>query len=141
MTPPLPDTAYYERHLVRLLIGLYYCGNPMNSLFEGPLRQIDSIRALQRFDFWLREPGHLALALLHAHASMPGDFIDQDEALRTALDRMLEDDNVDFHRIPSTGGSNFESLNDMLSYLASRALLSDRPSFTRTRASSHQIVL
>ena len=141
MTPPIPETAYYERHLVRLLIGLYYCGKPMNSLLEGEMRQIDSIRELQRFDFWLREPGHLALALLYVHSSTPGDFVDQDEHFRATLDRALENDNADFHRVPSTGGSNFESLNDMLSFLASRALLSDRPSFTRSRQSSHQIVL
>src|SRR5258708_564588 len=70
---------YFERHLARLLIVLYYCGQPTNSLLEGETRQVDSLWRLQQFDFWVREPGHLALALLRSYASS-GERVSEAEA-------------------------------------------------------------
>ena len=53
-----------ERHIARLIIALYHLGTASRSLWDGETRQVDSIKQLQQFEFWLREPGHLALALL-----------------------------------------------------------------------------
>src|SRR5579872_2962805 len=66
--------AYFERRIARLLIVMYYCGTPVYSLLEGDTRQIDSMSLLQQFDFWVREPGHLTLALIHAYAATPALF-------------------------------------------------------------------
>ena len=127
--------------MARLLLVLYFGGQPTNSLLDGDTRQIDSLTRLHQFDFWVREPGHLALALLKSFNGAPERA---DEAhLRDALDRMLKDDQADIRRVVTPGGSRnmFEDLDYSLSFLTARALISDRPSFTRSRQHTHQIVL
>jgi hypothetical protein len=134
---------YFERHVARLLIVIYHCGQPAAPLIEGEMRQVDSIWQLQRFDFWVREPGHLALALLHAYAESPDRFAATTATVHEALYRMMADGNADTHRIilPGTPYSIFEDFDHHLSFLTSRALISDRPSFTRSRNAPHRIVL
>jgi hypothetical protein len=131
--------AYFERHVARLLLVLYFGGQPTNSLFEADTRQIDSLVRLHQFDFWVREPGHLALALLKSYSSTPERL----EDLRGSLDQMLKDDQADIRRVIRPGGSQniFEDLDYSLSFLTARALVSDRPSFARSRQHTHQIVL
>jgi hypothetical protein len=125
-----------ERHVARLVVVLYYCGEPLNSLIEGEFRQVESRARLGRFDFWVREPGHLALALLDAAPRLNGDL----PALRQVVDRMLVDDQVDIRRVALPGADSYNGdLDYMLSFLSSRAVISDRPSFSKT--GSHQIVL
>ncbi len=134
------SSVLFERHVARLLLVLYYCGRPTNSLFDAETRQTDSIWQLQQFDFWVREPGHLALALM----SLPPEQLEpQRDLLRAALDRMIEDRRANVRRVPLPGApyNILEDFDFSLSYLTSRALLTDRPSFTRSRASMHQIVL
>jgi hypothetical protein len=122
---------------------LYYCGQPVNSLLEGETRQVETIWRLQQFDFWVREPGHLALALLRSYASAPDRFAENEIKFREAFDRMLVDDQADIRRVKLTGtAQNFtEDLDASLSFLTARSLVSDRPSFARSRQFSHQIVL
>lgn len=113
----------------------------MNSLLEGETRQVDSVWRLQQFDFWVREPGHLALALLRSYASSQDRF--DESKLRESVDRMLVDDQADIRRVKLLGtAQNFmEDLDASLSFLTARSLVSDRPSFARSRQFSHQIVL
>jgi hypothetical protein len=123
-----------ERHVARLVVVLYYCGEPLNSLIDGEFRQVESRARLGRFDFWVREPGHLALALLHAASRLHDDL----PLLRQAVGRMLADNQVDTRRV--TGAESYGGdLDYLLSFLASRAVISDRPSFSKT--GSHQIIL
>ncbi len=129
-------TSTFERDIARLLITLNYCGRSINSLLEGEVRQVDSIWELQRFDFWVREPGHLALALL--------DTATSDDAERSAaVNRLLQDDAIDIHRIALSGApyNVLEDLDFSLSYLTSRGLVSDRPSFVRSKNYGHQVIL
>jgi hypothetical protein len=131
-----PETATFERDIARLLITLHYCGRPVNSLLEGEMRQIDSIWELQRFDFWVREPGHLALALLDTATS-------DDEPRRAAIERLLQNDAIDIRRV-GLSGSPYNVLEDFdftLSFLTSRGLVSDRPSFVRSKNYGHQVIL
>ena len=135
--------AYFERQVARLLIVLYHCGQPVASLIDGETRQIDSLGRLQQFDFWVREPGHLALALLDAYAAEPDTFSDRKQTLQEALDRVLKDCQADTRRVMLPGAPYhlFEDFDRPLSFLTSRALVSDRPSFTRSRSQSHRIIL
>lgn len=135
--------AYFERHLARLLISLYYAGQPVNSLLEGETRQVDSLWRLQQFDFWMREPGHLALALLRSYASGPERFADSKDQLKAAIEKMLTEDQADIRRVRQPGASYnmLEDLDYSLSFLTARALVSDRPSFARSRQFAHQVVL
>src|SRR4051794_19900911 len=107
MVAPIENTVslkaddYFERHLARLIVVLYYCGQPVSSLLDGETREVQSIWQLQRFDFWVREPGHLALALLHAFVAMP-DNVDK-AALQEQLNRLLADDQIDTRRVMLPG--------------------------------------
>lgn len=136
------EDDYFERHLARLLIALYYSGTSVTDLISGTTRQVDSLWRLQQFDFWLREPGHLAFALLHAYAANPSKFTGEyHDKVRTALERMLSGDLVDTRRV-ALPGSPYNIIADLdanLSFLTGCALLSDRPSFARS--ATHQIVL
>jgi hypothetical protein len=131
----------FERHVARLLIVLYYCGQPVARLLDGETREAESLYQLQQFEFWVREPGHLALALLRAYADVP-ESINGTE-LRGAVERMLDKDQVDIRRVPMPGApyTIFSDFDDCLSFMTGRALVSDRPSFVRTRGKSHRIVL
>ncbi len=142
------DMAYFERHVARLLIVLYFCGAPVNSLLDGETRQIDSVAALQRFDFWVREPGHLALALTHLAATLAANSAREMAAreliaLRGPLDRLLVANLIDVRRVALPGApyNVLEDFDYALSYLTARSLVSDRPSFGKTRGALHQIVL
>src|SRR5690242_18855349 len=60
---------FLERNAVRILFILYFCGERQLQL---PLEEdlcylcrLDSESKLQKIDFWLRYPDHLAAALLH----------------------------------------------------------------------------
>jgi hypothetical protein len=120
---------------------LFYCGKPVSSLLDGETREILSIWQLQRFDFWVREPGHLALALMHAYTVGP-DRLEKD-VLHAGLQRLMADDQVDVRRVMLPGGAYniFEDFDSRLSLLTSRALVSDRPSFARSRTHAHKVVL
>jgi hypothetical protein len=131
-------TEFFERRVARLLIAMYFCGSPANSLLEGETRQVESLTRLQQFDFWLREPGHLALALISIRLATPDVFAESGEVLRKALDFILDSENVDRHRVESPWKS-IADWDDTLSFLTSRALASDRPSFMKGQ--SHQIIL
>ena len=143
MTPETSLPADFERHLARLLVVLYHCGEPIASLIDGETRQVDSLAQLQRFDFWVREPGHLALALLHAYAAAPDRFARTLPLLHETLSRVMADDQGDIRRVTLPGAryAIFEDFDARLSFLTSRALVSDRPSFTRSRSVSHRVVL
>jgi hypothetical protein len=134
---------YFERQVARLLIVLYYCGQPVASLIDGETRQVDSLSRLQQFDFWVREPGHLALALLDAYATTPDAFADRKQTLRDTLNRSLKDNQADTRRVMLPGAPYhiFEDFDRPLSFLTSRALVSDRPSFARSRSQAHRIIL
>lgn len=143
------DSSYFERHIARLLIVLYYCGRPVSSLLDGETRQIDSLLKLQQFDFWVREPGHLALALLSLSAPSleAADEVQRkaistiSKARREALDRLLTDRQADTRRVVVPGASVLiQDFDANLSYLTSCALISDRPSFAKPRG-DHQIVM
>ncbi len=137
----LPET--FERHIARLLVVLHYCGESVSSLIAGETRQVDSLPRLGQFDFWVREPGHLALALLHAWDSAPGKLEAQRQTLAEAIRRMLADDQADTRRVvlPGTSYSFLDDFDYNLAFLTSRLLVSDRPTFAGGRVSSHQIVL
>ncbi len=135
------EMPHFERHVARLLIALYHAGSPTQGLWEGETRQIDSIGQLQQFEFWLREPGHLALGLLYIAQQQPS----QAEAARTALGQLLIDDSIDRRRViwPGAPFQALPELNEALTFLSSRALVSDRPSFGAGSGSraTHQIIL
>ena len=88
----------------------------------------------------MREPGHLALALLHGLTT--GALTDH-EAIRTLIDRTLADAQADVRRVglPGAPYNVLENFDESLSFLTSRALLSDRPSFGKGRGTAHQVVL
>jgi hypothetical protein len=134
-------SVYFERQVTRLMIVLYHCGQPTASLLDGEARQIESLAKLQRFDFWVREPGHLTLALLHAYSETPAHFEGTVLALRETIDRVLTDNNADYRRViaPGTPYHIFEDFAPHFSFLTSRALVSDRPSFVRSR--NHHVIL
>jgi hypothetical protein len=136
-----PDASLRERQLARLLITLYYCGVPVNHLLEGHTRQIESPSRLHQFDFWMREPGHVALALLHCQRTTPASVAALPTPIGSMVARLLDADQVDTRRIPAHGSSFrvVADLDEHLSFLTGAALVSDRPSFNKNQP--HQIVL
>jgi hypothetical protein len=134
---------FIERTVARLLIVLYHSGYKVASLLDGDTRRTDSPEMLFRFDFWVREPGHLALALLHAFHTTPQRFAETQDEFRADLNRIMENDAADIRRIPgksyNMGYRLFADLEYPLAFLIARGLVSDRPSFTRGGA--HQIIL
>ena len=138
-----PSEAYFERQVARLLIVLHHCGQPVADLIDGETRQVDSLGRLQQFDFWVREPGHLALALLDAYSAKPEAFTERKQTLQDALTRILKDCQADTRRVMVPGAPYhlYEDFDRPLSFLTSRALVSDRPSFARSRSQSHRIIL
>lgn len=142
MPEDLIDDPFRERHLARLLITLYCCGDPVTSLLEGDTRQIESPARLQRFDFWMREPGHLALALLHdAARTADTPRTAAHASLATHLTRMTTDGELDKRRVPAPSAPYrfLVTLDAYLSFLTGAALITDRPSFTKNQP--HQVVL
>lgn len=139
--PPAPlahEGDYFARHTARLLIALYTVGEPALTLTEGAVRHIGSRAQLAHFDFWLREPGHLALALLHLKQA--GLVAGREAEIAAAITRMTADSSVDQRRVEHpTVPTSPAYLDPFLVFLAGAALLSDRPSFTRGRSS--QLVL
>lgn len=143
-TADLDLLPHFERHIARVVLVLYFCGETNAGLFDGQTRQMDSLAKLARCDFWVREPGHLALALLDALALDPTRHQPQRDLIRVATERVLTNEGGDRHRVILPGAaykpwSISGEMNTILSWLASRAVISDRPSFTK--AGSHQIVL
>lgn len=138
------ESFAYERHAARLILVLYVGGERSQGLFDGETYLFDSFTRLGRFDFWVREPGHLALALLDALKYKSARLSAQRDAVRGILDDLLRTANAEIHRVALPGtaykpwGISGE-MNLILSNLASRAVISDRPSFTK--GGSHQIVL
>src|SRR5437868_2069526 len=67
----------------------------------------------------------------------------QEAKLRIEIDRMHKDDQADIRRVkpPNTSNDFFEDFDASLSFLTARSLVSDRPSFARSRQYSHQVVL
>ncbi len=145
MTNPLEENEFFARQVARLLIVLYTCGEPVTDLIDGETRQIEPRSLFARLDFWVREPGHLALALVHAYGA--GKFDEQSPlypVYRAALDRMTTDSQADSRRVALLGGSAKPyrfggELDSYLSFLSSRGLVSDRPSFDKS--GRHRIVL
>src|SRR5262249_32538141 len=133
-------------------IVMYYCGSPTETLLQGETRQIESLGRLQQFDFWVREPGHLALALLHARAANPttdlltGEILAEgasalgDDSLRAEVHRLIADDLADKRRI-DTPWNFFDDFDSSLSFLTARSLASDRPTFVKSKTASHQVIL
>ena len=148
----MPDDEFRERQLAQLLITLYCCGSPTVTLLEGETRRIDSLQRLQRFDFWMREPAHLALALLYAcqstsmSTSMPPSQ-NQRDLIQAAIARMLSARQLDVRRVRLMGASHklLADLNHSLAILTSCALITERPSFAKNQlkhqTTSTQIVL
>lgn len=130
-----PSADFPERTLARLLITLYYSGQPNSTLLEGETRLIESKRTLITFDFWMREPGHLGLALLDCYRINSDQFSPvQRDSLQTLIPRLLTDDNADRHRVMATASyAVFSDLDHWLGHLTAAALVSDRPRFTRSR--------
>jgi hypothetical protein len=127
---------FFERHIARLVVILYFCGRPVRSMFEGETRQVDTLWELQRFDFWVREPGHLAMALLSGATP-------EDTVRREAVDRMMAGGAIDQHRVNVFGAPahGLEDFDASIAYLTSRGLVTDRPSFMLSRSYGHQIIL
>lgn len=142
--PPIFERDDFARHAARLLIALYICGQPVNSLLEGESRVLESKARLARVDFWLREPGHLALALLYSYGTLPTSFQGREPLLRAALDRAIADNAADVRRVPLRGASLGAArltayLDAILAFLSGTAVVSDRPGFQK--GSRHLIIL
>jgi hypothetical protein len=84
----------------------------------------------------------VALALLHTYRLTPALFVDAAE-LRGALTRMLADRQIDTRRvhISGSGVKVYADLDPLLAFLTSCALVVDRPSFSRSQPTQHQIIL
>jgi hypothetical protein len=60
--------------------------------------------------------------------------------VRAAIVRIAQDDSADLRRIPLPGGRPGGDLDDLLSFLTARALVADRPAFTKA-GGPHKIIL
>jgi hypothetical protein len=135
-------TLQILRDAVRLLCILYYCGEPKQQLMlpftdnDDYTRCIDSEVKLQKLDFWVRYPDHLAAALLNGCESS-GALLDQMDDVRQTVQRIFRDDEPTIRVVPMQRylRGAYEPLDTVLVFLISRWLAYQR--VTRARRTQY----
>src|SRR5947208_1913739 len=123
------STTFVERDAVRILFIIYYCGERHLQL---PLFDendythtciIDSEIKLQKIDFWLRYPDHLAAALLYGCESK-GEFTKQADEIKQVIRNIFNAREPTLRWIPMRKylRGAYEPLDTVMAFLSSRNL-------------------
>lgn len=121
--------AFIERNAVRILFILYFCGKkPLQPpLFDSNdySHLIDSESKLQKIDFWLRYPDHLAAALLYG-CEPNGDrsLTNRSEEIKTIICQIFHTREPILRWIPMRKylRGAYEPLDNVMAYLSALGL-------------------
>jgi hypothetical protein len=117
-----------ERHAVRILVILFYCSdNDAIPLFGDYTHVINSEGKLQKIDFWLRYPDHLAAALLRGCESEGVgklNLLDQSDKIKETVRRIFHELEPVLRWIPMRKylRGAYEPLDEVMVFLTSRWL-------------------
>lgn len=125
------DSGSLERSVVRILFILYFCGDRTPSeplpLFDAYTHYIDSEGKLQKLDFWVRYPDHLAAALLRGcepegagRLALAG----RADEIKQVVRHIFKDREPILRWVPMRKflRGAYEPLDDVMSFLSSRYL-------------------
>jgi hypothetical protein len=121
-----------ERDAARVLCLLYFCGEEQHqlSLLDDVIHthSINSEMKLQKFDFWLRYPDHLAAALLRG-CEADGPLVHHIDEIKQIIRCIFNDREPIIRWIPMRKYLHgaYEPLDKVLGFLSSRALAGRRP--------------
>lgn len=123
------DMTLIERDAVRILFILYYCGEKNFQLaFSEADTHIHSHKMvsetkLQKLDFWLRYPDHLAAALLHQCAS-ESDLNKHKDEIKQVVHQIFHDQEPILRWIPMRKyiRGAYEPLDRVMAFLSCREL-------------------
>lgn len=131
----VPSGDSIERQAVRILFILYFCRDQTADqglqlrMFEKDYRaySIDSETKLQKIEFWVRYPDHLASAFLRECEA--GVFSgDEAQEIKQVIRQIFRDDEPSLRQIPMSKylRGAYEPLDEVMSFLHSRRLASRR---------------
>ena len=115
-----------ERQAIRILFILYFCGDNRNEplpLFGDYTHYIESESRLQKFDFWIRYPDHLAAALIWG--CQPGnDLANRADEVKRIVRSIFQDQEPALRWTPMRRflRGAYEPLDDLMIFLTSRWL-------------------
>jgi hypothetical protein len=121
------SSAFIERDAARVLFILYFCSDEclQRSLFDefDYTHLIDSESKLQKIDFWIRYPDHLAAALLRGCES-GGNLINQVDEVKQIIRRIFQEQEPILRWIPMRKYLHgaYEPLDKVMAFLSSRVL-------------------
>lgn len=121
-----------ERYAIRILFILYFCHDyplpgatqlPLDSSDQTSFWRIDSETKLQKIDFWIRYPDHLAIALLNLIETNQ-TVTSQKEEIRDVVRKIFQDEEPVVRWIPMRKylRGAYEPLDNVMVYLSSRSL-------------------
>jgi hypothetical protein len=123
----LMRTSFIERDSVRIMFILYFCCDDQLPLpgehEEVYTRSIDSESKLQKIDFWIRYPDHLAAALLYG-CEAGGSLERRKEEIKQIICHIFHEGEPTLRWIPMRKYLHgaYEPLDDVMNYLSSRML-------------------
>ena len=122
-----------ERDAVRILFTLYFCGEKLLQLSylndNEYTHSIDSESKLQKIDFWLRYPDHLAAALLHGCESKgDGGLADRSDEIKYTIRSIFHTREPILRWVPMRKylRGAYEPLDRVMAFLSSRMLAYQR---------------
>ncbi|RPJ58493.1 MAG: hypothetical protein EHM12_07780, partial [Dehalococcoidia bacterium] len=122
----ISDGVSIERNAVRILFILYFCNDrppdePLH-LFDDYTHFISSESKLQKVDFWIRYPDHLAAALLRGCENL--SLINRADDIKQTIRRIFQDREPTLRWIPMRKYLHgaYEPLDDAIGFLSSRLL-------------------
>lgn len=117
-----------ERHAVRILFIIYFCNDHPHEtfpMFDDYTHIIDAEGKLQKIDFWIRYPDHLAAALLRGCEPEGGQpLINCTDEVKQIVRRIFNEREPVLRWIPMRRylRGAYEPLDDVMSFLTSRWL-------------------
>lgn len=125
----LVSETFIERDAVRILFILYFCGKkPLQpSLFDMDdyTHLIDSESKLQKIDFWLRYPDHLAAALLYGcEPDGDGSLANRSEEIKPIIRQIFHTREPVLRWIPMRKylRGAYEPLDSVMAYISALGL-------------------
>ena len=123
--------SFIERDAVRIMFILYFCCDdqlPFPGEYEDlHSRSIDSESKLQKIDFWIRYPDHLAAALLFG-CEAEGSLTKCKEEIKQIIRRIFSEQEPTRRWIPMRKYLHgaYEPLDTVMAFLSSRMLANRR---------------
>lgn len=120
------------RHAVRIMFILYYChdqGQEQLSFFNDFAFMIESESKIQKLDFWIRYPDHLAMALIRG-CDPEGErmLITKAEEIKNFVRQIIKSREPSFRWVPMHRylRGAYEALDNVMAFLSSRNLAYSR---------------